>query len=135
MGKTSKYKALVEKFINEAKAVLPKSNDLLCGEGKIYYQNGNDGTRFDWNVNDMLCEFMLFYKKSEMGYVKLVCSKNGTFTTYTYDEDGKYMYTPYAQRKTYKVLTPGGMQAFYRKMCAIADKKELYDIPIDELAW
>ena len=40
----SKYKKLVEKFINEARAILPKSDDILYGNGKIYYQNGNDGT-------------------------------------------------------------------------------------------
>lgn len=131
----SKYKKLVEKFINEARAILPKSNDKLYGDGKIYYQNGNDGTRFDWLCNSMLCEFMLFYKESEMGYVKLVCDRNGNFTTYTYDENGKYQYTPYAKRKVYHVLTPSAMQNFYRKMRTIADNKDLYDKPIDELAW
>ena len=131
----SKYKKLVEKFINEARAILPKSDDILYGNGKIYYQNGNDGTQFDWRCNDMLCEFMLFYKETEMGYVKLSCMRDGTFVTYTYDKDGQYKYSPYARRKIYRVLTPAGMQAFYRKMRTIADDKELYDKPIDELAW
>ena len=43
----------------------------LDENGKVYYMNGNDGTEFDYYVNDRLCEFMCFYDKNKMGAIKI----------------------------------------------------------------
>ena len=33
----------------------------LEGNGSLYYMNGQNGTSFDWHVNDRLSSFMSFY--------------------------------------------------------------------------
>ena len=60
----------VKEYVNSARAEFPEiTNELLDNDGKIYYMNGNDGTDFDWDWNDRLCEFVVF------GKMKWVLSK------------------------------------------------------------
>ena len=121
--------------MKQAAFMYPQENEKLCDDGAIYYMNGNDSTRFDWLCNDRLCEFMKFYKSTEMGYIKVLCYRNGTMEAHVYAEDGDYAYKPIARKKVYHVLTENGMRHFYDKMRNIADKKELWDKDISTLAW
>lgn len=76
-------------YINKAREMFPEvTDDMLCGNGAIYYMNGNDGTEFDWNVNDMCCEFYLFYKETEMGFIKVYVNKDNTISGYAYNDKG-----------------------------------------------
>lgn len=33
-------------------------DDMLIENGVVYYMNGNDGTSFDFDMNDRTCEFV-----------------------------------------------------------------------------
>lgn len=78
--KISKHiKNNLEKFLPEVKLSDLEEN------GKIYYMNGDDGTIFDWGLNERLCEFMLFYNdKTNLGVVKTLVGSNGKIITYLY---------------------------------------------------
>ena len=44
----------------------------------IIYANGNDGTGFDWCMNDRTCEFMCYYAEAPCyGYMKVWLEKTG----------------------------------------------------------
>ena len=43
---------------------------MLEENGKLYYMNDIDGTLFDWQMNERLCEFMSFYNESGMGLLR-----------------------------------------------------------------
>ena len=76
-------------YMNKAREMFPEvTDDMLYGNGAIYYMNGNDGTEFDWNVNDRCCEFYLFYKETEMGFIKVLVNKDDTISGYVYDDKG-----------------------------------------------
>ena len=75
----------IEKIINEIRKEYPIIGNEL--DGKIYYMNGNDGTDFDWNCNERVCEFMVFHE-NEMGYIKLMLYKDGEITAYVYADGG-----------------------------------------------
>ena len=65
-----------------------KSEDLT-DNGAIYYMNGNDGTDFDWDMNDRVCEFMKFYKSTEYGLIKVFVNRSGKINGYIYKDNGK----------------------------------------------
>lgn len=54
-------------------------------EGKIYYMNGNNGTLFDYNVNEKLPDFMCFYKDGTCGIIKLRINKDASAHIYLYN--------------------------------------------------
>lgn len=55
----------------------------------IYYMNGNDGTEFDFSVNNRLCEFYIFNKVGD-GLIKLFANSDDTYKVYIYDYDDPY---------------------------------------------
>jgi hypothetical protein len=67
---------------------LPVEREALEENGKIYYMNGNDGTDFDWFVNDRLCEFMCFYDESKKGAIKVNLLKSGIIEVFLYKDMG-----------------------------------------------
>lgn len=78
--KISKHiKNNLERFLPEIKLSDLEEN------GKIYYMNGDDGTIFDWELNERLCEFMMFYDdKTNLGAVKTLVYADGEIVTYLY---------------------------------------------------
>ena len=79
----------VIKYINKARAAYPEiTDDLLCDNGDVFYMNGNDGTEFDWNVNGRCCELFLFYKSTELGFIKVFVNRDNTMTGYAYLNEG-----------------------------------------------
>ncbi len=78
--KISKHiKSNLQKFLPEIKLSDLEEN------GKIYYMNGDDGTIFDWELNERLCEFMMFYNdETNLGAVKTLVCSNGKIITYLY---------------------------------------------------
>lgn len=58
-------------------------------DGAVFYMNSQNGTEFDWYVNDRLPSFMVFYNdKANLGAVKLHLNRNGTVSVYLYGEQG-----------------------------------------------
>lgn len=81
----------IKKIINEnIKEYLPKvtSDDLEEG-GMIYYMNANNGTEFDWYVNDRICNFMVFYNdEANLGAAKASVYTDGEILLYLFNEQG-----------------------------------------------
>lgn len=63
-------------------------DDMLIENGVVYYMNGNDGTSFDFAMNDRTCEFMSFYKSSNYGFFKVYVTRDGKITGFAYLEEG-----------------------------------------------
>lgn len=82
----------IRKIIDKDMALyLPhvKSGDLE-NDGAIFYMNAQNGTEFDWFVNDRFPFFMVFYNdKDNLGAVKLALDNTGEVQLYLYDEKGK----------------------------------------------
>lgn len=108
------------------------TDDMLCTEDtdeNIFYMNGNDETPFDFAVNNRLCEFMLFYKNTELGFIKIFISTDDYIQGYLYLEEGhstpiKFQKVPLSQGSALLLATLMNLQA---------DKKGLYDRSIDKI--
>lgn len=110
-------------IINEVREEYPIIGNEL--DGKIYYMNGNDGTAFDWNCNERVCEFMVFHE-NEMGYIKLMVYNDNLITIYVYADGGMHP-TKELERHYYK--NPLELANFlYRTF----DMNDLWDEPIEE---
>jgi len=82
----------IRKIIDKNMALyLPhvKSSDLE-NDGAIFYMNAQNGTEFDWFINDRFPFFMVFYNdKDNLGAVKLALYNTGEVQIYLYGEKGK----------------------------------------------
>ena len=66
------------------------SRSNLEDNGAVFYMNGNNGTEFDWYVNEKLSSFMIFYNdKENLGAVKATIYDRGEVVVYTYGSQGK----------------------------------------------
>ena len=85
--------------------------------------NGNDGTDFDWDCNNRVCEFMKFYKSTEYGLIKVFVKRNGKIDGYLYKEEGK------AQGIELKpiYITENQAKKFMEYLMENYDKKGLWD--------
>ena len=99
-------------------------------EGKTYqrsilYRNGNDGTRFDWVVNNRTCEFFVFYDTGEdaLGYIKAYVTRFGTIEGYVWNteryEDGE-MLDPEPLADDYEEPTA---RVFYHSNGTLAERR------------
>ncbi len=110
-------------IINEVREEYPIIGNEL--DGKIYYMNGNDGTDFDWNCNERVCEFMVFHE-NEMGYIKLMVFNDNLIRIYVYADGGMHP-TKELERHYYK--NPLELANFlYRTF----DANNLWDEPIED---
>lgn len=126
----NKFKKKIERIFKVAREMCPNiTDDMLDTNGAIHYMNGNDGTPFDWNANDRLCEFYV-YHKNEMGFIKAFVNRDNTIDVYIY-EDGGMKPTHTFTEKMYDLKA----KDFATIMDSIADREYLYDRPIDELNW
>lgn len=101
---------------------------MLDANGAIHYMNSNDSTFFDWNCNNRLCEFFIFYK-NEVGFIKANINSDNTINVYIYETDD-------AMQPTYNFTEEmENLKAsdFAKIMNYIADDNQLWDKPIDEL--
>lgn len=105
-----------------------KDKSELYNNGAIYYMNGNDGTDFDFFVNDHLCEFFIFYP-DEIGFLKLSISRDNTAQIYKFDP-GEW----HASFET-EIKTDIDVEEFAVQLYSIADAKQFYDESIDVLNW
>lgn len=90
MGKAQVAIDKVINYFDQARKRHPEiTTDLLDDNGAIWYANGNDGTEFDWQVNRHTCEFMIYYKKSQLGFIKVYVSDEGEIFGWLYLDEGK----------------------------------------------
>lgn len=110
-------------IINEVREEYPIIGNEL--DGKIYYMNGNDGTDFDWNWNERVCEFMVFHE-NEMGYIKLMAYNDNNIKVYVYADGGSY---PTKELERHYNKDPLELANFlYRTF----DMNNLWDEPIED---
>lgn len=114
--------------IAEIRAKYPEIKDeSLDANGAIYYANGNDGTKFDWLINDRLCEFMVYHADGH-GFIKMCVNRDETMNIYIYPNGA---ISP-AEEIT---IDDCGFNTY--ELCSImkraADDRELWDQKIDEL--
>lgn len=78
-------------MVENIKTYLPKiKTEELEENGAIYYMNGQNGTEWDWHVNEHLSDFMVFYNdKNNLGAAKLRIYSDGVAILYLYDDNGK----------------------------------------------
>ena len=106
------------------------SSEPLCTENgdTLFYMNGNDRTEFDWEANNRLCEFMTFYKATEMGCVKALVTKADKLIVYMYKLDYKFGDAP---TEAVKKLHKGDAKTLYKYMLENADGRCLFDKPVN----
>lgn len=79
---------VIHYFEHIRKQYLEITDDMLLDNGAIYYMNANDGTDFDWFMNGRLCEFMMFYKSTDRGFIKVFVDNDDTISGYLYLNEG-----------------------------------------------
>ena len=115
------------KHIVEGLKVKYNLNDSdLYKNGAVFYMNGNDGTDFDWDANDKVCEFVVFYKESEMGALKLDFYKNDTVSYYFF-KDGEWNAT-----ETGEMDAPCSVARLACYLYGTFDKKDRWDEEITD---
>ena len=80
----SKIRDIINNIIKEQNI----NREDLYNNGAIYYMNGNDGTDFDYNCNNMTSEFYVFWK-NEAGAIKLN-QRGDTFVIFVYEKENPY---------------------------------------------
>lgn len=103
------------------------TDEDLHSNGAIFYMNGNDGTDFDWNVNDSCCEFYM-YHSNEIGFIKLFVNKGDTYTAYVYP-NGEMRATETVRGN----LDDGDSLYLAALLYRKADREYIYDVNIDEI--
>lgn len=98
-------------------------------EEGIWYMNGNDGTAFDWEMNDRVCEFLRFYKSTELGHIKVSLCRNGELSGYTYDEEGRGRPSLLPSKN----IGSEKAEKIYNWLLNNADDKGLFDRPLSEI--
>ena len=116
-------------LLEEARIKHGVSKDKLDCDGKVTYANGNDGTSFDWHCNNRLCEFGYGLKDKSVWSFKLCINKNGNASVYCYP-NGEISSVEVIERK---ITDEESMNRLYNYMNDKADRKELYDVTLDEL--
>lgn len=91
--------------------------------GSIIYANGNDGTAFDWKVNDRLCEFGYGVKDGSVWAFKLMADRWGDAEVYCY---------PHGEMRpvetiTRTIATEREAEKLKNIMMEHADNKRLYN--------
>lgn len=129
MSKGKRIIGRIRKYFEEARKDYPEIEDsVLCGDGAIYYMNGNDSTEFDWDCNNRLCEFFMFYDENKYGFIKVFVNRNDVITGYLYLDKG------YARpiHLDEDWLEDGDALYLASLMNKVADKEGIWDEDIEE---
>lgn len=107
-----------------------KSSELEDG-GAVFYMNGQNGTEFDWYVNDRFPYFMVFYSdKDNLGAVKLALCNTGEVQVYLYSEKGKKLVKT---EKEHLDIDKTDMLKLAAVLTREADDKKIWDKNIDNI--
>lgn len=121
-------KAIVD-FLMEVREKYPDAK-VDCN-GEITYGNGNDGTEFDYEANDRLCEIGWGIEDGTVWAFKCLVDRSGHATIYCY---------PHGEVKpvetiTRDILTPGEVDRLYRILMRACDDRGIYDATLDQVDW
>lgn len=106
------------RFIDRAKEKYPDTP--LENNGLVGYYNGNDGTQFDWECNDRLCEFGCGYDNGEDIYAfKVLVDKDGYAECCCYPNGEQHPVEIIKDR----LFTEGEMDDLYEHMCKFYDDR------------
>lgn len=123
----------IRKIIDKNMALyLPhvKSSDLE-NDGAIFYMNAQNGTEFDWFINDRFPFFMVFYNdKDNLGAVKLALYNTGEVQVYLYGEKGKNLVK---MEKEYLDIDKMAMLKLAAVLTCQADDKKIWNGNIDNI--
>lgn len=130
----------MNRILNEIRKIVDKNIALylphvtsgdLENSGAIFYMNAQNGTEFDWFVNDRFPFFMVFYNdKENLGAVKLALYHTGEAQLYLYDENGKKL------AKAVKEHLDTGKTDMLKLAAVLtreADDKKIWDGNIDKI--
>lgn len=107
-----------------------KSSELE-NDGAIFYMNAQNGTEFDWFVNDRFPFFMVFYNdKDNLGAVKLALYHTGEVRVYLYGEKGKDFVR---MEKAYLDIDKTAMLKLAAVLTYQADDKKIWNGNIDNI--
>ena len=107
------------------------TDSMLIENGTIFYMNGNDGTNFDFDMNDRTCEFMSFYKSSNYGFFKVYVTRSGLIDGYAYLEEGHGE----AIRLEPKHVGAEEAKEFARALQKYADDLKKWDCNIEDIVF
>lgn len=98
------------------------------GAGAIFYMNANDGTGFDFYVNQHTCEFGVLYAE---GYyaIKAYLNNDGYLCAYVFSDGPVMSYSSFEQRK--KICSGEEAQSFAGWLEREFDEKE----KLDSIIW
>ena len=107
------------------------TDSMLLDNGTIFYMNANDGTGFDFSMNDRTCEFMSFYKSSNYGFFKVYVTRDGKITGFAYLEEG------YGEAIRLEPKNVGEKEAkeFARTLQKYADDLKKWDCNIEDIVF
>lgn len=125
------YPVLVEKVINFLNAAREKYPCDVDRNGEITYANANDGTDFDWQVNDRLCEFGWGTPDGKAWTFRCMVYKDGSATTYCYP-NGEM--SPIDTLEEH-LFTEDEAEQLYRMMYRSTDAKSLWDPSLCDIVW
>lgn len=115
-------------FLEEARAKYPCEVD---NDGRITYANGNDGTGFDWDVNNRLPEIGWGVPDGSVWAFKCYVYNDGQVEIYCY---------PNREPKPVDVLerklfTENEAKELYWVMYNATDRCGIYDVTLEEIDW
>ena len=124
-------------YINRIKDGLETARNMyqiplsdLKGNGTIIYMNGNDGTAFDWEMNNRLCEFGYLMKDSVCTFAfKMLIFRDGIAEIYCYP-GGISKASGVLENK---IFEPYEVEIFYESLCKNADDKRIWDADVREI--
>ena len=107
------------------------TDDMLIENGTVFYMNGNDGTGFDFSMNDRTCELMSFYKSSNYGFFKIFVTRSRLIDGYAYLEEG------HGEAIHLEPKNVGEKEAkeFARALQLYADNLKKWDCNIEEIVF
>lgn len=124
---------IIKKIIKECIDILEKklpnqSLDEYEENGKLYYMNDQNGTIFDWNVNNKISDFMIFYKDGSCGALKLRINSNGKAVIFLYKyKSNKPFYETKLEFKGEEVYN------LVITMNKVADNKKLFGKAVNDM--
>lgn len=129
----TKGQKILEKILGyfaEVRKQYPEiTDDMLCNNGEVFYMNSKNGTYYDWQVNSRLSEFYLFYKDTELGFIKVIVTRKDTICGYAYLEQGNGKPIPLEMKR----LKKGDANYLRKLLLQEADHKRLFDKSVSEI--
>lgn len=100
---------------------------MLKDNGAIFYMNGQNGTKFDWDTNEHVSPFYCYYKNGK-GAIKFIINKDGTAVAYYYlngkNEPCNNTQTEFSEKTAKDIAV---------LMYTISDCRGLFDQPLNNL--